>query len=103
LDLRGVAGDAKPATALCEWITARAPGRVLFLRHLAKDAVARRPPLGLFGGFVVERSGVHKDRLDLKARGIFPITQAARVHALALGASETGTLDRLAGAAARGV
>ena len=103
LDLRGVAADPGPAAALRDWLTERAAGRVLFLRHLARDAVARRPPLGLLGGFVVERSGVHKDRLDLKARGIFPITQAARVHALALGLPETGTLDRLAGAAAHGV
>jgi CBS domain-containing protein len=103
LDLRGVAGDARPAVALREWLSERAAKRVLFLRHLARDAVGRRPPLGLFGGFVVERSGVHKDRLDLKARGIFPITQAARVHALALGVRETGTLDRLAAAAAHGV
>ena len=80
---------------------ARASDRVLFLRHLARDAVGRRPPLGLFGGFVVERSGVHKAQLDLKARGIFPLTQAARVHALAVGALATGTLDRLAAAAAR--
>jgi CBS domain-containing protein len=103
LDLRGVAGDAAPAAALRGWLTERTAGRVLFVRHLARDAVARRPPLGLFGGFVVERSGVHKDRLDLKARGIFPVTQAARVHALALGVPETGTLDRLAGASAHGV
>ncbi len=103
LDLRGVAGDPGPAASLREWLTERAASRVLFLRHLARDAVARRPPLGLFGGFVVERSGVHKDRLDLKARGVFPLTQAARVHALALGVPDTGTLDRLAGATAQGV
>ena len=69
LDLRGVAGDPTPAAALREWLAARMPDCVLFLRHLARDAVTRRPPLGLFGGFVVERSGVHKDQLDLKSRG----------------------------------
>jgi CBS domain-containing protein len=103
LDLRGVAGDPGPATRLRAWLTDRAPRQVLFLRHLARDAVARRPPLGLFGGFVVERSGVHKDRLDLKARGVFPLTQAARVHALGLGVPDTGTPERLAGATAHGV
>jgi hypothetical protein len=34
---------------------------------------------------------VHKDRLD-PARGVFPLTQAARVLALALGVPDTGTL-----------
>src|SRR6185436_14914660 len=102
LDLRAVAGDPGPAAALRDWLSARVPDRHLFLRHLARDAVGRRPPLGLFGGFVVERTGAHKDRLDVKARGVFPITQAARVEALALGAPATGTLDRLAAAAAHG-
>ena len=62
------------------------PTQTLFLRHMARAALDRHVPLGLFGGFVVERSGTHKDRLDLKARGAFPIAQAMRVYALSLGA-----------------
>ena len=95
VDLRPVAGDPVPGEALAAYIRTRGPSQTLFLRHLARDAVTRTPPLGLFGRLVVERSGEHKDRLDLKARGIFPITQAVRVHALAEGIAETNTLDRL--------
>jgi len=102
-DLRPVAGDERVGAALWDWVCARAPSRTLFLRHLAKSALERPAPLGFFGGFVVERAGAHKNRLDLKARGIFPITQAMRTYALSLGVRETNTLDRLAAAGTRGL
>jgi CBS domain-containing protein len=94
-DLRPVGGDEALGGALCDWVCDRAPSRTLFLRHMAKAALERHVPLGLFGGFVVERSGVHKHRLDLKARGMFPVTQAVRVYALSRGLRETSTVDRL--------
>jgi CBS domain-containing protein len=102
-DLRPVAGSDEVGATLWEWVCGRAPSRVLFLRHMAKSALERPVPLGFFGGFVVERSGGHKDLLDLKGRGIFPITQAMRTYALSLGVRETNTLDRLSAAGARGV
>lgn len=101
-DLRPVAGNEAPAHALREWICARAPSQTLFLSFMANSAVERTPPRGLFGGFVVERTGVHKGTLDLKARAVFPMTQALRVYALSLGIPETNTVDRLRAVEARG-
>jgi CBS domain-containing protein len=69
---------------------------------MAHSAVERTPPLGLFGGFVVDRAGAHKGTLDLKGRAVFPMTQALRVYALSLGARETSTVDRLRAVEARG-
>jgi len=94
-DLRPVAGDEVVGRALWEWVCDQAPSQRLFLGYMAKAALDRHVPLGLFGGFVVERAGTHKDTLDLKARGAFPVTQAMRVCALSLGVRETNTLDRL--------
>jgi CBS domain-containing protein len=102
-DLRPVAGREELGRGLWDWVCGRAPSQTLFLRHLARAALDRHVPLGFFGGFVVERSGGHRDTLDLKARGVFPMTQAARVCALSLGIRETNTLDRLRGAGDRGV
>jgi CBS domain-containing protein len=102
-DLRPVAGDLGPGRRLWEWVCDRAVSQRLFLSHMAKDALDRHVPLGFFGGFVVERSGVHRDTLDIKARGVLPITQAVRVHALSLGLRETNTVDRLVAAAERGM
>jgi CBS domain-containing protein len=102
-DLRPIAGTEEIGHALWEWVCEQAPSQTLFLRHMAKTALERHVPLGFFGGFMVERSGAHKDRLDLKARGVFPITQAVRVHALSLGVRETNTVSRLQAAGTRGV
>jgi CBS domain-containing protein len=102
-DLRAVGGDAQPGVLLWQWVSGTAPSHTLFLRHMARAALERHAPLGLFGGFVLERSGPHKGSIDIKARGVFPITQAMRVHALSLGSQETNTVDRLAAAEAGGV
>jgi CBS domain-containing protein len=102
-DLRPVAGEERIGGELWDWVCERAPSQTLFLRYMAKAALERRVPLGVFGGFVVERSGPHKDELDLKARGVFPVTQAMRVCALSIGARETNTVDRLLAAAAHGL
>lgn len=100
-DLRPIGGDEEVGRGLWEWVCEQAPSRTLFLRYMARAALDRQVPLGFFGGFVVERTGAHKDRLDVKARGVFPMTQAMRVHALSLGVRETNTLDRLRVAGAR--
>jgi CBS domain-containing protein len=102
-DLRPVAGDAAPGRDLWEWVCEQAPAHTLFHRYMAQAAVDRHPPIGLFGRFVVERSGDRKDTLDLKARGVFPMTMAMRAHALSLGIRETHTVDRLVQLGARGV
>ena len=67
----------------------------LFLRFLAKNSLYTRPPLGLLRRFVVEKSGEHKNKLDLKLRGLTPVVDAARVLALDLDIRATNTLDRL--------
>ncbi len=101
-DMRPVAGDEEPGRALAGWACAEAAGRPLFQRRLAQSAVERRPPLGLFGGLSVKWTGPYRGTIDLKARGVFPMTQAMRVYALAFGLTETNTFERLAGATARG-
>jgi CBS domain-containing protein len=103
LDLRPVAGDPRPGAELWEWVCERAPSRTLFLRHMAREAVSRQPPLGFFGRFVVERTGAHRDHLDLKARGVFPMTQGMRAYALSQGIRATNTVDRLAGLASQSI
>ena len=45
--------------------------------------VDSRPPLGLFRRFVVDRDGEHRSELDLKKRGVLPVTEIVRLHALA--------------------
>ena len=48
------------------------------LRLLAQFALSHRPPTGFLRGLVVEDSGEHRGRLDLKRGGIVPIADLAR-------------------------
>jgi len=68
----------------------------LFLRFLAKNSLINRPPLSLLKRFVVEKSGEHKNKFDLKKRGLTPVVDAARVLSLSLGIKTQNTHDRLA-------
>lgn len=76
---------------------------LLFIRFMAKIALSNRPPLTLLKRFVVEKSGEHKDKFDLKIRGLAPVVDAARVLSLGLGIKTQNTLDRLAEINQRGV
>ncbi len=102
LDMRPVAGDDGPGRELATWACGEAPRYPVFLRLLARSATERRPPIGLLGRLRTAWTGTHRGTIDLKGSGVFPVTQAMRVYALAFGLTATGTLDRLAGAAARG-
>ena len=75
----------------------------LFLRFLAKNGLHNRPPLGFLRQFVVEKSGEHKNNLNLKMKGRTPIVDAIRVIALDLGVNATNTLERMIEINKRGV
>ncbi len=94
-DFRHVFGHHRPAGDLRDYLTIEAPERGLFLMHLAKDCLSGKAPLTFFRNFVVEKDGEHKNRLDLKTRGLVPFVDFARVMALKHGIKETNTLTRL--------
>ncbi|MBV9804973.1 MAG: hypothetical protein JO130_17365, partial [Solirubrobacterales bacterium] len=69
---------------------------------LARFALSHRPPTGFFRGFVVESSGEHRGRLDLKNGGAIPIVDLARWAGIAAGVTSASTTERLRAAAAAG-
>ncbi len=71
--------------------------------HLAKLAAWREPPLGFFGGLVLEKGGSHAQTLDVKKGGIAAIVQMARLFAVDAGLTQLGTRERLHAAAGAGV
>lgn len=81
-DFRAVHGDRSLGSELADHIHAEIAQSALFLPMLAANALQNPPPLSFFRGLVVERSGEHKDRFDLKARGLMPLVDAARVLGL---------------------
>ena len=94
-DLRGIHGDMEMAEALRGHILEHTKGQTLFLAHLTANARAFTPPLGFFRNFVLEKDTDHKDRLDLKKRGVVPVVELARILTLANGVPQVGTVPRL--------
>ncbi|MEM9696161.1 MAG: DUF294 nucleotidyltransferase-like domain-containing protein, partial [Myxococcota bacterium] len=78
-DLRPVAGHLELGRALQEHLRAAAHRSPAFLAFFAHNALAHPPPLSFFRNFVVEKSGEHRDRFDVKARAMMPLADAARV------------------------
>jgi CBS domain-containing protein len=66
-----------------------------FLTGLAVSALSAKPPLGFFRGFIVEKSGEHENRLNLKKNGLLPLVDAVRLLSLERRLPLTNTLDRL--------
>ncbi len=94
-DARHLHGDATLTRRYRNWSVSQAAAHPLFLGRLAGNGVEFKPPIGFFRRFVVEKDGEHRDRLDLKGRGVTPVIELARVLALSEELDATNTFDRL--------
>ncbi|HJE52461.1 MAG TPA: DUF294 nucleotidyltransferase-like domain-containing protein [Tessaracoccus flavescens] len=101
-DMRPIYGDQTLFTALQQRVLRSAPSSSRFLGHLAKHANDAEVPIGFLRGFVVEKKGEHRDRLDIKLGGINPIVDIARIYALRWGLPQVSTRGRLLAAAEHG-
>jgi len=101
-DLRCVSGKTSLVDKLKKSIREDARSNEIFLALMAKNAMNYQPPLGFFRQFVLEKSGEHKDTLDLKLHGIMPIVEIARIRSLAAGELRVSTRNRLLAAARAG-
>ena len=72
------------------------------LRLLARFALSFRPPTGWVRDFVVEASGEHRGRLDIKHGGVVPIVDLARWAGMVAGVTSGSTRARLRAAADAG-
>ena len=101
-DFRTLYGDDAPAHALRNWLNDKTRQNSRFRHQMAANALATRPPLGLFRDFVIQSGGEHPHSLDLKLHGVTPFVDAARILALANALGETNTIARLNAAASCG-
>ena len=99
-DLRCIYGDAELVRELQAVMLEQASSNTIFQAALAANALDSKPPLGIFRRFVVDRDGEHRDSLDLKKRGVLPVTEIVRLHALAHGIEAVNTDERLKALAA---
>ncbi|WP_114751551.1 DUF294 nucleotidyltransferase-like domain-containing protein [Pleomorphovibrio marinus] len=81
-DFRPVAGKSELAEALTSHIYGEIEKHKLFLNFLAKNALLNPPPLGFFRNFLVEKSGEHRDKFDIKLRAMMPLADMGRLLVL---------------------
>jgi len=94
-DIRCIYGTSSLCDALQKTMLKQASKNSIFLAALAANALDTKPPLGIFRRFVVDRDGEHRDSLDLKKRGVLPVTEIVRLHALAHKIRAVNTNERL--------
>jgi len=94
-DLDAVHGEERFVEELQDLIAARAKASPRFLAALARNALGRTPPLGFFRTFVLEKDGRHNNIIDIKRRGIAPLNDVIRVHALGVGSRAQNGFERL--------
>jgi CBS domain-containing protein len=73
------------------------------VRLLLRVALVDRPPTGFLRDLVVEHSGEHQGRLNIKRGGLMPIIGVARYAGLVAECRSTSTVARLEAAGAAGV
>ncbi|WP_075214862.1 DUF294 nucleotidyltransferase-like domain-containing protein [Mongoliimonas terrestris] len=101
-DLRPIHGTASLFAGLQRQTLDLARANSIFRAHMIANSLKHTPPLGLFRGLALIRSGDHKDTIDLKHSGIVPIVDLARIYALDAGLEVVNTRERLAAAKAAG-
>ena len=94
-DIRCVYGDTSLVKDLQKHVSSRARENRIFRRFMATSVLTHRPPLGFFRRFVQEDDGSHSEGLNLKHRGIVPITDLVRMRALESGINEPNTFRRI--------
>jgi len=81
-DFRNVYGPVHFAEEMIRHIYDEIEGKQIFLNFLAKNAYLNPAPLGFFRGFVVEKSGEHRDKFDIKMRAMMPLVDISRLLVL---------------------
>ena len=100
-DFRSLWGRAELAQMLRDDIAVRAKANRRFLKQMSDNALRNRPPLSWRGELKTAEDASGAEGIDLKMSGSMPLTDGARIFALATGVVATGTIERLQQAGSR--
>lgn len=95
LDFRPVYGNYELSDRLRNYVTKRLQNNNYALYYLAEDDLSFPVPLGLFHQFITEKSGKHKNELNLKLAAGVHIVDGVRIFSLKEGITATSTFERL--------
>lgn len=94
-DFRPLWGHPAHALALRHDIARRAAANPRFLKQMSDNALSNRPPISWRGTLAPAADATGVAGIDVKRAGSMPLTDAARIFALATGVTATGTIERL--------
>ncbi len=89
-----VAGDKYLLVRLKEHLSKTASNSKVFFTFFAKPVLNFNTPLGMFANFIIDKQE-HKDELDIKKGGIFPIVHGVRALSLEKSINRTNTVHRI--------
>lgn len=81
-DFRPIFGHKALSEEMTHHIYNEIAGKTIFLNFLAKNALLNPAPLGFFRNFIVEKTGEHRDKFDIKLRAMMPLADIARILVL---------------------
>ncbi|PIF04392.1 MAG: cyclic nucleotide-binding protein [Arcobacter sp.] len=93
-DAISVTGDSKLLHEVKEYVFHVCNNATTFYPYFARPILSFETPLSMFSDFVVDKDK-HKDELDLKKGGIFPIVHGVRSLSIEKQIEETSTFERL--------
>lgn len=94
-DFRAICGESSLVEELRQHLLAEIDASRQFLFFMTQNALQTRPPLGFFGAFLLEESGEHKHRLNLKERALRPLVDGARLLSFQTKGKSANTWARL--------
>ena len=95
LDFRFIHGRPQLEQELRNHLNSLIKQNPSFLSLIAEGVLDMGIPLGFFKNFIVEKSGAHKNTLDIKLSGLVPLISSIKILAFSLGLAETNTLERI--------
>jgi CBS domain-containing protein len=94
-DFRPVYGNFTLADKLRDYLHQKLKNQEMFLKLMSQLTIKLRPPIGFFKTFIVEKSGEHKNKLNLKFTCLAPLVNIVRLFSLENKITETSTIERL--------
>jgi len=93
-DAQAISGDASLLQAAKDYLYKLLNDNQIFFSSFARPTLSFETPLSWFEGFIVEKNE-HKDELDMKKGGIFPIVHGVRSLALEYRLTCSNTIERI--------
>ncbi|MCH9813136.1 MAG: CBS domain-containing protein [Epsilonproteobacteria bacterium] len=93
-DALTIVGDEKLLDNLKRYLSDKIENSGAFYSHFANAVLSFETPLSIFAGFVLGKNE-HKDELDIKKGGIFPIVHGVRSLSMEHKIEETNSVERL--------